>query len=578
MCNPPPAVGKVRSCGVTPLFDVRLEDVLDRKHLPPLGLKDFEEWLLFVEMSPENLYFTLWLREYKLRYNQWAAQTRFHREASSEFRTNWSSHNSSQLAMFYARAKQTFLTPNSDYELNLPSSILAPFHTSMESPHPDPAIFTDVDAEVYQLLDDSLRRFVHAQFNNVGNHRVLCGIVAGFLFCLIGSIPSITLNLVREQSRWMRLTAFPGLFIGLTIALSALNGICLGVYMFGDLRQLRKFELSRPPISKPQPLPAFKRRSLSSQRSPQQINPVLPVQHPRKSSQPHCRPNNLSRPASSSSLGSQSSPSSSGSVYINADLVIHISPEYYDTDPVDGPATTPPGPDAPNYTFPEKSVHYDENASPTDSDFTATATFIHQYDYDDDNDDPDLEMGLERLPERHQPISPFDFDALPPRTPNGDPTRLSTQYERDCCTPTPTIPPPEASPSLMARIQSRCDIKRWRLQTGFLEPDQTSSFASSDTANPYNSHIHTSKHKLRLPQPHSSSSEQKILPPKEERVRKRFRLIQAVPAFAVPLTRVLSPVIVRGQWEIVVRSAAIAFLISWVLVGIFLAIPIPASS
>ena len=54
LCNPPPAVGKVRSCGgelvdfclflsasyiaiVTPLFNVRLEDVLDRKHLPPLG-------------------------------------------------------------------------------------------------------------------------------------------------------------------------------------------------------------------------------------------------------------------------------------------------------------------------------------------------------------------------------------------------------------------------------------------------------------------------------------------------------------------------------------------------------------
>jgi hypothetical protein len=29
---------------------------LDRKHLPPLGLKDFEEWLLFLEGTPENLY------------------------------------------------------------------------------------------------------------------------------------------------------------------------------------------------------------------------------------------------------------------------------------------------------------------------------------------------------------------------------------------------------------------------------------------------------------------------------------------------------------------------------------------
>jgi hypothetical protein len=59
---------------VTPVVSVKLADVLDRKHLPPLGdfphesaryhfnvsarvlgLKDFEEWLLFVEQSPENL-------------------------------------------------------------------------------------------------------------------------------------------------------------------------------------------------------------------------------------------------------------------------------------------------------------------------------------------------------------------------------------------------------------------------------------------------------------------------------------------------------------------------------------------
>lgn len=41
---------------IQPEPNVKLEDVLDRKHLPPLGLKDFEEWLLFVEGTPENLY------------------------------------------------------------------------------------------------------------------------------------------------------------------------------------------------------------------------------------------------------------------------------------------------------------------------------------------------------------------------------------------------------------------------------------------------------------------------------------------------------------------------------------------
>ena len=40
---------------IQPHYEVSLEDVLDRKHLPPLGLKDFEEWLLYVDHMPENL-------------------------------------------------------------------------------------------------------------------------------------------------------------------------------------------------------------------------------------------------------------------------------------------------------------------------------------------------------------------------------------------------------------------------------------------------------------------------------------------------------------------------------------------
>lgn len=40
---------------VVPIFRVALEDILDGKHLPPLSLKDFEEYLLFDERSAENL-------------------------------------------------------------------------------------------------------------------------------------------------------------------------------------------------------------------------------------------------------------------------------------------------------------------------------------------------------------------------------------------------------------------------------------------------------------------------------------------------------------------------------------------
>ena len=44
---------------VTPAIQVSLEDILDRKHLPPLTLREFEDYLLFVERSSENLFVLL---------------------------------------------------------------------------------------------------------------------------------------------------------------------------------------------------------------------------------------------------------------------------------------------------------------------------------------------------------------------------------------------------------------------------------------------------------------------------------------------------------------------------------------
>ncbi|KAI0071694.1 hypothetical protein K474DRAFT_1606486 [Panus rudis PR-1116 ss-1] len=59
LVHPPPVKNKVPSWSITPQFKINLQDVLDRKHLPPLGLKDFEEWLLFVDNCAENLYVPL---------------------------------------------------------------------------------------------------------------------------------------------------------------------------------------------------------------------------------------------------------------------------------------------------------------------------------------------------------------------------------------------------------------------------------------------------------------------------------------------------------------------------------------
>ena len=248
------------------MFKVKLDDVLNRKHLPPLGkhyplifrvsptqlnlapgLKDFEEWLLFVEGCPENLfvstfrlllsnnssfirsYFLLWLKEYAARYDQWVAQTRPAKSdanSKEQYRFSNQVQHSTSLTLFYLRAKQTFFTPGAEYELNIPSDVLSPFHTGLfVSPHPDPIVFREVAWRVHDMLKESLDRFVLASYHNVGTNRALCGIIGGTVIALAGFVPPVAVNLVDKHVRWLRLLALPGLWLGLTILVASLHGV-----------------------------------------------------------------------------------------------------------------------------------------------------------------------------------------------------------------------------------------------------------------------------------------------------------------------------------------------------------------
>ena len=586
-------------------------------------------------------YFTLWLREYKQRYDQWKAQAAFQQKGNSsrDFPPNWSLQYSSQLAMFYARAKQTFFTPGSEYELNLSSSLLAPFHQSGMPPYPDPDLFKPVSAETYQTLDESLRRFVHAQFNNAGNNRVLCGIVVGIFFSLLGAVTPIAFNMARGASRWMRLSALPGLWIGLTILIASLNGICLGVYIFGDLRQLRKFELLRPSISKPQPLPAFKRPSVSSR--PLSTNSILPIQHlsrrPTTSRYSHSNhdhhlqdTHNFHHPKRASSISSNKT-RVSGSIHSVStdDCNIQISPAYYDGDTVDGPTAYGHYPDS-DYQFPPNGIE-SGGSTPLESSFTATASFILPFEISDDEEGYDPER--QDRPVHLRPYPLFDFDSLP-RKPNYKATTShlahhvpatpsSAVFKNSLLFVQPSLMPPEDSVprGFLERMQMKCTIPKWRLQTGFLESEDSIS-KKMNLERPAHAYTHWHHERMAEESTHALSSPSNLVVEKhctpespepaalpstissltprarpssnipstepkdkdkkdddnlddiETKVRKRFRLINAVPAFAVPLTRVLSPVIVRAQWEIVVNSAIIAFFISWIVVGCFLAVPV----
>ena len=136
-----------------------LQRVLPRICSSPLSACFF---LIHVHAHPFS-YFLLWLKKYAARYEQWAAQTRPARSVNSEEQHRFSSQvqHSTSLTLFFLRAKQTFLTPGADYELNISSKILSPFHTDLfVSPHPDPVVFREVAWRVYDMLKESLDRFL----------------------------------------------------------------------------------------------------------------------------------------------------------------------------------------------------------------------------------------------------------------------------------------------------------------------------------------------------------------------------------------------------------------------------------
>ena len=174
-------------------------------------------------------YFILWLKEYASRYDQWVAQTRSAKTDSNfkeQYRFSNQIQHSTGLTLFYLRAKQSFFTPGADYELNIPSDVLSPFHTgNFVSPHPDPIVFSDVAWQVHNMLKDSLDRFVLASYYNVGTNRALCGMIGGTVISLAGFVPPIAVNFASGHARWLRLLAFPGLWLGLTILIASLNGV-----------------------------------------------------------------------------------------------------------------------------------------------------------------------------------------------------------------------------------------------------------------------------------------------------------------------------------------------------------------
>ncbi|KAG2153059.1 uncharacterized protein EDB93DRAFT_240495 [Suillus bovinus] len=640
ICNPPPSIGKVRSCGVTPFLDVHLDDVLERKHLPPLGLKDFEEYLLYVEQSPENLYFLLWLKEYTTRHHIWSQRTKIISSLTPPgtpiqqhpFPSPPSSDPS--LALFYAKAKQTFFTPGAEYELDVPSDILAPFHCSPQnhmfftrvrgtaisnlapSVHPDPAVFTEVALETRAMLKESLSRFVRAAATNIGSRRAACGIAAGILCLSLAGILPLALTsggwVGAPHGRWWRLSAFPGMWLGLVLLFSSLNGVCLMVYVFGDLRQLRKFELARPAISRPMPAPAPVVTSVSAPLphplAPSKKRSIVISKHHDRQYDPECGssksfqsvPYSLSAEGRSFSRASDSysdSEVSRSSGHENSSSSfespeIQISPAYFDDVPApEGPATAtglyrshyrPAQPSS--IAFPsvahtrerpnpvaffsplechDGNVRNSSAAKPHTLDdsgsFGPSAAFIrHEVDLDVEDDLKErIHTGLDEK-------ECFDFDLLPNSVKGNviltDNIRLPSNASQPPINVTiaghiPMLSLETGNTAPSNNLSSAIARQQYKCKRTYAPPlSLVSQISSVPSPNSY------------TPSPTPSSNRSPIL---------SFMIpsfTAGVPAFKAPMTRVRSPVVIRAQWEVVIRSAVLGLICTITVLIIFIGV------
>lgn len=524
-CHPPqPTAAKVRSCSIVPTYQVALDDVLDRRHLPPLGLKDFEEWLLFVEEKPQYLYFVLWLREYTQRYTQWS-------KSSAEKTRTGTRPISGSLSIFYTRAKQTFFSRKSPYFLGLPDNsldyILRPAMDSpMDSPHPHPSAFTRLDSEVRSILSTSLKSFVRASYANVANYRAICGIVGGTVIALIFGLLPLLLSIFLTPIRWVRWVGWPGLALGSTILISSSHGVCFGIYIFGDARQLRNFELLRPSIEKTEAL-AITPVSLPG--SAIHSSTLSPSEAIRKQwLEQSLRKQNLntsgisvhsafSEPSSMSHL-----PSSRGDSMMD----IYISPAI---DPETG-----------EYEYsPTASLHRIETHEMET--FPRTASFIPPDSYS--IDEPGEDQENKNAPRAEYRMELFNFQGLPVLEP-----RVHDGKESIKPTKLPAISTSEQS-QMRAKTDMNIDLESGRA------PGESKIKSSPLEKKAENEHEQAPKSTnenpaLDDPEPHYGN----------------------VPAFG-PLTHIRSPVVARAQWDILARAAVIGSVISVGVVGALVGIP-----
>lgn len=302
-----------------------------------------------------------------------------------------------------------------------------PMDSPTDSPHPHPSAFTRIESEVRAILSQSLKSFVRASYHNVTTYRALCGIIGGSVIALLTGVLPLILTIFLSSNRWLRWVAWPGLTVGSTIIVASTNGVCVGIYIFGDWRQLRNFELLRPRIEK---TPALA------------IKPISPISITDVPSPPS--PAEVIRQRWLSQVGREQKVTSSQISIHSALTAVSEMLSTQGGSTMDIYVSPAMDPDTGEYS-PTASVHQEDSEYEMRV-FPRTAKFIPHESYDREMSQTEART-LDR--QEHQ----FDFNGLPPLSP-----------ERDCLEEKDSIKSPVPSAS-----DSQCDSASRRIEAVDLE-------------------------------------------------------------------------------------------------------------
>jgi hypothetical protein len=262
-----------------------------------------------------------------------------------------------------------------------------------------------------------------------------------------------------------------------------------------------------------------------------------------------------------SSRSSVHSDDSDGSAFSGELPPIEISEAYYDEmipEPVHGSGFIPRAIAIPVAVSVMQTLKQNADAElsrgnpppvPRPSPQFQTATFIRPYTFPSATTSLDLEQGP--TPQTEAQL-PFDFEGLPRRAVN----------QNDA---TKRMSIPDGVPLGDAQTGFASSARRSSVASVISSSAPSSFLPVRDLSAVYQGAGITSQN---LPAVVTDAKDASA-------ISARMRDMLSVPAFSSPLTQVLNPVVTRAQWEIVVRSAAIALLLTIMAEATLLALPIP---